>query len=627
MEEHDPAIVLEDSSLFGVLGPDEIQGLLKKARMERHPKGALIYEKRGVPQDCLRLIVSGSVKVTLREADQDEVLVDYRGRGEAIGFLSITGADGRRGDAMALQDTVCCAFDRETIFDLIRINRAFAGSFFEELMRRYVSKPKRASFQKGLLYGGGERLLFATPVGEMVTRRLVTLDGEASIREAASLMSSSGISALLVVDRLGLPTGIVTDRDFRERALARGKDPSQPVKSIQSVSLVRAEVGEPCIEALFKMIHYNIRHLPVVEGGGIIGVLTDQDLLRLQGTTPLSTVKAIENQINPEGLAPILGQIREMLGLFINEGLRHGQILLIVNEMYERLFSKAFELVEKRLGTAPAEYCLVFLGDAGRRDDTFLRGMEAGIIYKDPASSETEKVCRDYFETLLKRFSDSVGGMGLETRDGSFFAGSLGSWKRLFSEWTDACSRKAVEASLPFFDMRVQRGDAGLAEELREAVRFHLKKKQLFLDVMASNIIKTSPPITAFRRFLVERSGPNKGRFDLGSRCLRPLVDLARLYALKNGLQEGSTLERLAAVKEKDPSLGPLTEEIGYSFQYISDMCLKAGYAEWKKNKTAQAWVDPMKLNRLERDSLKRIFSFVAGLQVQIRQKHQPTEI
>lgn len=627
MEEHDPAIVLEDSALFGVLGPDEMKDLLNRARIERHPKGAFIYERRGTPQDCLRMIVRGSVKVTLREADQHEFLVDYRGRGEAIGFLSISGTEGIRGDAMALEDTVCLSFDRETVFDLLRVNRAFAGRFFKELIERYVSKPSRAYFQRGLLYGGGERLLFSTPVGETVTRNLVTIDGEASIRKAASLMSSSGVGALVVVDRLGRPTGIVTDRDFRDRALARGKDPSQSVKSIQSVSLVRAEAGETCIEALFKMIHYNIRHLPVVEGGEIIGILTDQDLLRLQGTTPLSTVKAIDNQISPEGIVPLLGQIREMLGLFMNEGLEHGQILLIVNEMYERLFSKTIELIEKRLGSAPAQYCFVLLGDAGRRDDTFLGSMEAGIIYKDQSSDEMERTCRGYFETFIKHFSDYVARMGLKAGDGASFVGSLGSWKGLFSHWTDACGRKAVEASLPFFDMRVQRGDGGLAEELREAVRFHLDRRRLFLDVMASNIIKTSPPLSAFRRFLVERSGPNKGRFDLRSRCLIPLVDMARLYALKNGLQGGSTLERLNAIKEKDPSLGPLTEEIGYSFQYISDMCLKATFSEWKKNGNPRAWVDPTSLNRLERDSLKRIFSFVAGLQVQIRQKHQPTEI
>ena len=51
---------------------------------------------------------------------------------------------------------------------------------------------------------------------------------------------------------LGLPAGIITNKDLRDKVVSKGRDTGQPVKKIQSVSLVKAEAGEPCIEALLK---------------------------------------------------------------------------------------------------------------------------------------------------------------------------------------------------------------------------------------------------------------------------------------------------------------------------------------------------------------------------------------
>ncbi len=83
--------------------------------------------------------------------------------------------------------------------------------FFTEFLQRYVSKPHREIKTKTLLYGGSERLLFTTPVGELVRRELVTASEDISIKKAAGLMSSARVGSLVLLNSLGLPTGIVTD--------------------------------------------------------------------------------------------------------------------------------------------------------------------------------------------------------------------------------------------------------------------------------------------------------------------------------------------------------------------------------------------------------------------------------
>lgn len=622
--------LLDISPLFQDLEPEGLNAVLERLRVETYPKGSLIYQTHGQESEGLRIVMQGAVKVTVPLNKNSDALVDYRGKGDALGFLSLLGAKTSGGEAVALEDTTCYVLERDNVFDLLKGQPEFARRFFTEFLQRYVSKPHRETKTKTLLYGGGERLLFTTPVGELVKRELVTAPEDLSIKKAAALMSTAGVGSLALLNSLGLPTGIVTDRDFRDRVVSRGRDVEQPVKNIQSVSLVRVEASEHCIEALFKMVHYNIRHLLVVEGGRLKGMITDQDLLRIQGTSPVSLVQAIENQPSLEGLLNPAGRIQPMVGLFLQEGVKAAQILLIINEVWDRLFRRALELVEKRLGPPPLTYCFGCLGAAGRKEQAFMRPQCNAVIYADPPSEALAEASKTYFSALSSLTVETFKDLGFPLDPNGWepcLCGPLGMWKERFYEWIKRADKKSVQASLPMFDLRVQKGDEALADELRRTVIEKVRQNETFINVMALNIVKRSPPITAFKKFAMERHGENKGRFDLEDRGILPLVDIVRLYALKEGITETSTMERLSRLKALSSPMGGHCQELEYSFQLMNGLCLQGQFDRWQRGSTAQAWIDPARLNKLEEKALKQIFSFIARLQIHIQERHEPTRI
>ncbi len=59
-------------------------------------------------------------------------------------------------------------------------------------------------------------------VGELATKNVITASQEISIQEAAQIMSSKKISSLILLDNKGLPSGIITDRDLRDKVVAKG---------------------------------------------------------------------------------------------------------------------------------------------------------------------------------------------------------------------------------------------------------------------------------------------------------------------------------------------------------------------------------------------------------------------
>ncbi|GIG30755.1 CBS domain-containing protein [Cellulomonas marina] len=116
-------------------------------------------------------------------------------------------------------------------------------------------------------------------VADVVTPDPVTVDATTTVREAAVLMRDEGIGDVLVTDR-GQLVGIVTDRDLVVRVLAAGGASGDPVGQVCSGSLVTLAPGDDVAQAARVMAEHGVRRLPVVDEGGIVGIVSSTDLER-----------------------------------------------------------------------------------------------------------------------------------------------------------------------------------------------------------------------------------------------------------------------------------------------------------------------------------------------------------
>lgn len=119
-------------------------------------------------------------------------------------------------------------------------------------------------------------------IGDLLTGHpVLTLPETASALEAARAMSERKVGAVLVVDPTGDPCGIFTERDLMVRVVAKGLDPAAtPVSGVMTGTLFFASADEPVEPMCREMQSRHIRHLPVVRGGRVLGLLSLRDLLR-----------------------------------------------------------------------------------------------------------------------------------------------------------------------------------------------------------------------------------------------------------------------------------------------------------------------------------------------------------
>jgi len=116
-------------------------------------------------------------------------------------------------------------------------------------------------------------------VGDVMSTRLLTVDASAPLREAARQMHDRSVGAALVLggDRV---TGILTERDVL-RAVAEGRVEETDVSAWMTRDPETIEPSDSTALAASVMIHGGFRHLPVVDAGKPVGIVSIRDLMRV----------------------------------------------------------------------------------------------------------------------------------------------------------------------------------------------------------------------------------------------------------------------------------------------------------------------------------------------------------
>lgn len=585
-----------------------------------YPTGHVIIRQGGPAAEHLSIVTTGKVKVFLTTNENEDVLVDHRGPGDTFGMLSLLRADRAVSTVMAVEDTTCFRVGKETILSILAQNAAFSDFYLRFYLTRLVDLMHRQIQDRSLLYGGGDKMLFTHRLDELTTKEIVRLPSTATIQDAAELMSRHRISSLLLTDESGYPSGIVTDRDLRERVVAQGKGGRDPVGSIMSVTLIKSEAKDFCFEALLKMVKFNIHHLLVARGGELTGIITNHDLMMLQSTYPLAIANDIGNQRSVEGLAVAQRAIDRLIAVLIREGARASTVTRIITEVNDRLVRRLLEIVEERLGPPPASYCWIAFGSEGRKEQTFRTDQDNAIIYENPAPGEEGRV-EQYFAGLAGAMQDGLSACGFPPCPAGYMAsnprwrGPLAAWKDHFRRWINTPTPEAVLFSLIFFDFRPVHGNALLAENLRATLSQALKGSGLFLTHMAAIALRNRAPIGAFGRLRTERKGPHRGTVNVKLNALAPIVDSVRLAALEAHLYSTSTLERLRDLPASGSFLAPAARDLEEAFEFLMGLRLRHQQDLRQKGESPDNFIEPGVLGLLERRALREVLRLVKSVQ------------
>ncbi len=143
------------------------------------------------------------------------------------------------------------------------------------------------------------------PISEVCNREVVIVGAKDSALEAAQLMRQHHVGDVVVVEERGgrrAPIGIVTDRDLVVEIMAPELDPATiTVGDVMVADLAAVKEGTGLFEAIGYMRAKGVRRLPVVdEGGGLVGIITLDDVLELLADEMAALARLVKHEQKKE---------------------------------------------------------------------------------------------------------------------------------------------------------------------------------------------------------------------------------------------------------------------------------------------------------------------------------------
>ncbi len=129
-------------------------------------------------------------------------------------------------------------------------------------------------------------------------RAIYSVAADAPVLEAIRLMAEHSIGALLVMRGAKLE-GIVSERDYARKVILKGRSSSDtPVSHIMTAEVITVGPGHSAQQCMQIMTERRVRHLPVVEDGRVLGMLSIGDLVRAVLAEQAETIEQLENYIH-----------------------------------------------------------------------------------------------------------------------------------------------------------------------------------------------------------------------------------------------------------------------------------------------------------------------------------------
>lgn len=564
----------------------------------------------------LYVVRSGAVEVL----SQDESLLAQFGEGDVFGQRSLLSGGIAISTVRVIEAGSLLRLDGERFHSLCDEYPGF----------RYFFGPIGARRLRGAVqimeHEGAQNLgLLTTSLGDFITRPPICIASDATIRAAAQMMKQQNVSSLMVLED-GWLKGILTDRDLRNRVLASGLPYEGAVGSVMTSEPLALGPSSYAHEALLAMARSGISHLPVVDDGKVVGMVTVTDLVQRQAASATYLIHEIDRRSTVDGLVEVSHELPKLLGSLVAANASAHSVGHLVTSLGEAITTRLLSLGEEQHGSPPIAYAWLAAGSQARREQTAYSDQDNCLLLSDDYDPKRHG---KYFEKLTRFVCEGLDACGYIFCPGEIMAMTsrwrqpLATWKRYFSEWIDQPDPGALVNATVFFDIRCLHGEKALFDELQA---FYLEKataNRIFVAFLAANALHFQPPLGFFRNFVLVKGGEQGKRLDLKHRGVVPIIDLARVYALSRGIAAVNSRDRLEAAAESGALSSTGAADLRDALEFIGAVRLRHQARQIREGIKPDNFMAPGDLSHFERNHLKDAFAVVSTMQSAMGQRYQ----
>ena len=451
------------------------------------------------------------------------------------------------------------------------------------------------------------------------------------IKDAAQLVTENMFDSALITDQNN-PIGIVTDKDFRSK-VATGRFPlTNSISKIMASPVITVTENISVAEAQLVMLKHGVTHLCVTKDGTdkseVKGVISEHDLVVAQANNPGILLKEIKKSQTAKELKLVRNKLADIIQSSLNKNIPLTHISSIVGEVTLAIVKRSIEQSILELGSPPARFAWLCIGSQGRKEQLLLTDQDSILVFED-VSPEKYRDVKDYFLKLAKKATATLEKVGYINCPNGHMASnmmwckSLTDWSKQYENWMNTPGENTNEISSVFFDYEIAFGEQKIEDTITDVIFSNIKNKVLFLDYLGNDTIKKPTPLNFFKKFNIEEEGENKGKFDIKTRALMPLIDGARLLILSNNIKGvNSTYLRFKQLAMIDPKFSEIYLNCADAYLVLS----KFRTLEGLKNDNTGQYINLEELSKVDKEKLKNALAPMKELEELIKDKIQLTQ-
>jgi len=590
----DIAATLASTHPYDVLPEEDRAALSDVMDSVSLAEGETLYSV-GDPQTHLYLIASGRVDITDPEGS----------------VLSILGPRNSFGERGLMKDGIAVVTAKAAEkTELLRIPAdAFHGLMATHpRVTRFFDRTRPARTRR--------QDITTIALSELMTRAPLTCASDTPLIEAARKMREIHVSCIIATEEDAV-RGILTTGDITSRAVAEGLPLDTPVARVMTADPVALPPTAIVADVLHTMVERGFTHMPVVEAGKLVGILTQTDLTRFQATSSAALIQEIASAPDTASLAKIVRRIPELLVQLVAAQNPHQVVTRLITDIGDATTRRLLTLAEAKLGPPPVPYLWLACGSQGRQEQTGVSDQDNCLILDDSATPPDDA----YFSEFAKFVSDGLDEAGYFYCPGDMMATAIRwrqpvrVWRDYFTGWIAKPNPEAQMLASVMFDLRPIGGHFNLFADLQEETLEVASKNSIFVAHMVSNSLKHQPPLGLFRGFATVRSGEHKNTIDLKHNGVVPVTDLGRVYALKGRLTEVNTRARLLAAVEAGAVSSGGGRDLIDAYDMIAQTRLEHQAAQIQNGDKPDNFMAPSDLSDFERSHLRDAFVVIKTMQ------------
>ena len=615
---------------FTNLEYQDILGLCDAIKVINLEKKQLLFKANEALHDYFYVVHSGTIHLNVI-SDGEEILLNKCYQGDLLGLRPFFAKNNYKMNAIAWDESVILAIPVDLFKPFVAQNievSSFVLESFAYNIKGNGLDADTSSFQNINSDLATDVVYFQSL---SFNRNPVTITPDSLVTDAAIKMTENLLDNALVLQNK-FPVGMVTDADLRSK-IVTGKLPLNSVVSkIMASPVVTVSENISVAEAQLVMLKYNVSHLCVTNDGSnlseVLGVISEHDLVVAQSNNPGILVKEIKKSQNAKELKLVRDKLADIVQSSIYKNIPLFHINSIAGEITLAIVKRAVEIGILELGSPPAKFAWLSIGSQGRKEQLLYTDQDSILIFEDVAEDKYRDT-KDYFLKLAKKVTAILEKVGYPLCAFDHMAStmtwckSVTDWVKQYESWMHTPGEVSNKISSVFFDYEMAYGEQNIENIITETIFKTIKKNVLFFDYLGNDALKKPSPLNFFKKFNIEEDVVNKGKFDIKTRALQPLIDGARLFVLSYEIKGiNNTYLRYKQLAITDAVHSEIYLNCADAFVTLS----KFRTLEGLKNDSDGQFIALDELSKLDKEKLKNALQPMKELEELIKDRFQLTQ-